>query len=200
MSALDPKLPLPNPYGDSTSSPSSADLLAASRGLAPPPPTAPSTLAPPSSTHPSTAPPHLRPSLADLHGERDPASGLRTSIFALHPNAPKPPVEGVSKGPLYIQQLAAGTPGVAGPGGVPFNPSIPYSGPGSMTPRIQSPAPATPAPSQRLPDQHNFYQQAPPHPGVGSGAVFRILHMASSSRGLLGRGPTIFVRSIWVAR
>ncbi|KAF7424993.1 hypothetical protein PC9H_010304 [Pleurotus ostreatus] len=69
--------------------------------MAPPPPQSPATplLAPPVS--------HLRPSLAELRGEKHPDSVTRTSLFMPHPNAPKPTV--LSQGPMYIPYFPSST-------------------------------------------------------------------------------------------
>ncbi|KAJ8507272.1 hypothetical protein ONZ45_g10348 [Pleurotus djamor] len=195
VEASSPGLALPNPYGP----------------LSPPPP--PSSQPPAAAAAAATPPPvisHLRPSLADLRGERDPESGLRTSIFSPHPNAPKAPVEGTSKGPLYIQQQRGEIPpNMAGPGGVPFNPNVPFEGSVPGVSRFQSPPPPSSSPNliqrqfsqHRPPPGHPYpsHQQqqqfgVPPNPGVGPGAAHRILYLANQSRGVLGRGPTLFAR------
>ncbi|KAJ8689418.1 hypothetical protein PTI98_012321 [Pleurotus ostreatus] len=123
----------------SASSTSDTVLLSATAEIAPPPPSqSPATqlLAAPVS--------HLRPSLAELRGERDPDSGMRTSLFMPHPNAPKPTV--LSQGPIHMVSKG----------------------------RANYPSPR--------------------HPGSGLGGLSRALQMAMSSRGILGRGPTLFAR------
>ncbi|KAF9499151.1 hypothetical protein BDN71DRAFT_223099 [Pleurotus eryngii] len=147
-------------------------LLSATAEIAPPPPSqypATQLLAEPAS--------HLRPSLAELRGERDPDSGMRTSLFMPHPNAPKPTV--LSQGPMYIRKPSSNT-------SPPFS-AQPY---GSQRPSEVGHPPVT------LDSRRPSTTAIPPprHPGSGLGGLSRALHMAMSSRGVLGRGPTLFAR------
>lgn len=156
----------------SASSTSDTILLSATAEIAPPPPSqSPGTqlLAAPVS--------HLRPSLAELRGERDPDSGMRTSLFMPHPNAPKPTV--LSQGPMYIRKPTSNV-------SLPFT-AQPY---GSQRPSEVG------HPSVTLNSRHPSTTATPPprHPGSGLGGLSRALHMAMSSRGILGRGPTLFAR------
>ncbi|KAF4566020.1 hypothetical protein EYR36_011434 [Pleurotus pulmonarius] len=163
-------VPLDSSLANSTSS--DAILLSATAEVAPPPPPQPPAaqlLAPPVS--------HLRPSLAELRGEKDPNSGMRSSLFMPHPNAPKPTV--LSQGPMYIRDPNSHVP--------PSVAALPY---GSQRPSEPGHLPA--AANSRYPP--TTATPPPRHPGSGLGGLSRALHMAMTSRGTLGRGPTLFAR------
>ncbi|KAL0959414.1 hypothetical protein HGRIS_014662 [Hohenbuehelia grisea] len=107
-----------------------------------------------------------------------PGGAERASLFMPHPNAPKAPsardrssrvlhMQSMMTQPGFAEAPTSSAPGVQpGPSGVPIPGSV-VGGGGGLPPN---------------------------HPGRGFGGLVRTLRAASVSRGVLGRGPTVYAR------